>query len=123
MKPLLVVCVLLGGCGERQATFQGKPASSWIEGLNDPNSMARMRAANAVGHLGPAGKRAIPRLIELLDDRDHLVRWSAARTLGQFGPDARQALPALKKLATGDPRASVREAAGVAVKAIGRSPP
>src|SRR5262245_5688156 len=98
MKPLLVACLLMAAGCKEEATFQGRPTRYWLEQLKSPNATARARAANALTHLGPEAKRAIPDLIKLLDDREPLVRWAAATTLGEFGPASRGAAPALKKL-------------------------
>jgi HEAT repeat protein len=119
MKRLLIVCLLLvlAGC-EREATFQGRPTSHWIEDLKNPSYMARVRAANALGNIGPEARKAIPDIIPLLDDREFLVRWAAAGALGQLGPPAKDALPTLKKLAAEDPDPGVRDAADNAVKEI-----
>ena len=113
---LLLVCACQG-----QATFEGLPAHYWVKQLKDPNYVARMRAANAMSHLGEAGKASIPELILLLDDQQHLVRWAAAGSLGTFGAAAEKALPALEQMAEHEPAASARSAAADAVRDIRRA--
>ena len=61
--------------------------------LEDPP--ARQRAADAIGHYGPAVKAAVPALTKLLADRDVAVRESAAEALGRIGPEARDSVDAL----------------------------
>jgi HEAT repeat protein len=119
MKRLLIGCLIfvLAGC-QKEATFEGRPTSYWIQELKSPWSVGRVRAANALGNLGPEAHRAIPDLLPLLDDGDPLVRWAASSTLGQFGPSAHKALPVLKKLAAEDPDPRVRDAASAAVTQI-----
>ena len=118
MKRLLVACLLMAAACKEEATFQGMPTRYWLEQLKSDSATARARAANALTHLGPEAKRAIPDLIKLLDDREPLVRWSAATTLGEFGPASRGAAPALERLAAKDPEAVVRDAAGWALKQL-----
>ncbi len=119
MKRLLISCLIcvLTGC-PKEATFQGRPTSYWIQELKSPWSTARMRAANALSNLGTDGQRAIPDIIPLLEDRDPLVRWSAASALGMFGSASSEALPTLRKMAIEDPEARVRFAAEEAVRLI-----
>jgi hypothetical protein len=123
MKKHLIVCLafcpvlLPAGC-KGEAVFQGRTTSYWIGQLKSPNYMDRMRAANALSHLGPEAKRATPDLVKLLDDPQPLVRWAAADTLGEFGPDAHDAVPALKELAARDPYPPARHAAQQSLRRI-----
>jgi HEAT repeat protein len=119
MRRLLLACLLLlpAGCAA-EAEFQGHTTSYWIGQLKSPNYMDRVRAANALSHLGRDARRATPDLIVLLDDPQPLVRWAAADTLGGFGADARDALPALKELAAKEPYPPTRSAAEEAVRRI-----
>ena len=115
---LAAVILLLAGCEKKEPTYEGRPLSDWVKDLGSPTYMVRVRAAHAVGQIGPEARRAAPILIRLLEDKEHLVRWAAAGALGRFGAHSRDALPGLDKLATGDPEASVRDAARHSARAI-----
>src|SRR5262249_22289111 len=101
-----------------EPTYEGRRLSQWIEELDNPSTTARMRAAHAIGEIGPEGRKAVPALTRLLDDKAHLVRWAAAGSLGRFRTASRDALPRLEKLAKDDPEPSVRDAADHSAKAI-----
>jgi HEAT repeat protein len=119
MKRLLIVCLILlpAGC-KGEPTFQGRSRSYWMQELKSKWSTGRMRAAEALGHLAPQAKQAVPDLIHLLGDEDHLVRWAAANALGKFGPDAADAVPALREL-TNHSEVAVADAASWALQQIG----
>lgn len=84
--------------------------------LKDPT--ARVKAAVAIGEIGPGAKEAVPALVATLKDRDVSVRAAAAYSLGQIGPDAKGALPELKSL-TRQP-GPLRDVAAKAVEQIDR---
>jgi HEAT repeat protein len=96
-----------------------------IEALNGPKTNddyldVRRRAAEALGQLGPAGKVAVPALMEALNDKKYFdIRAAAATALGQIGPDAKAAIAALTA-ALKDKDESVRRAAAEAIKKIGQ---
>jgi hypothetical protein len=50
---------------------------------------------------GPAGRDAVPLLIEVLQDEDKGTACWGARALGSIGPEARVALPTLQKIDKG----------------------
>jgi HEAT repeat protein len=74
------------------------------EALKDktPHSPFRLRAAMALGNLGPSAKDAVPALVEALNAETAKygpLRFHAATALGQIGPDADKAvLPLLDLL-------------------------
>jgi hypothetical protein len=70
-----------------------------------------------VENLVPAGRSAIPTLLELLKDRDERVRFLAASVLGGIGSDARSAIPALTDLLD-DESLAVRRVVTKALKKI-----
>lgn len=115
---LLAVLALLAGCGPGEPVHDGKKLSEWIEQLGSPDTMKRMRAAHAVGEIGPPARKAVPLLARLLEDRSHLVRWAAASSLGRIGADSAEALPRLEKLSADDPDESVRDASGKAAQRV-----
>jgi HEAT repeat protein len=109
--------------------------------LGETDNDVRRHAADALGHLGPTAKDAVPDLIALfkhdnaqlrlvagralgrigkdaveplrkaLADPDDRVRLGAILALGRMGDAATAALPEIRKLAESDPQMPVREAA------------
>jgi HEAT repeat protein len=72
----------------------GEPAMpALLEAIKDPNDNVRMRAAKALGGMGPKAKQAIPALIKALDDSFGRVRDAAADALGDIGSE--EAVPVL----------------------------
>jgi HEAT repeat protein len=118
IRPVLLCILLVVGCQKNSASYEGRPASYWKEQMKNPDYMARMRAANAMSHLGEEGKESIQDLIYLLKDNVALVRWAAATSLGTFGADAADALPTLEKMANEDEDPPARSAADEAVRRI-----
>ena len=76
---------------------QDRPLSPWITDLAGDAPYTRVSAAYAVGSAGPAGKAAVPALIENLSSENASVRYSSTLALGEIGPDAAAAVPALQK--------------------------
>ena len=68
-----------------------------IRQMKDPDDSVRIKAAHALGRLGPKAKAAVPALIETLNDKKprYTVRVAAAQALAEIGPDAEAAIPAL----------------------------
>ena len=54
-----------------------------------------IRAAEAIGRIGPQAKTAVPLLVQMLKSSDWGMRASAITALGAIGPDAKAALPAI----------------------------
>jgi HEAT repeat protein len=99
----------------------GEPAvDPLIEVLKDKDEEARPLAAQVLGDIGPAAKKAIPALIEALkdDDADPSVRNSAASALAEMGPAAKPAVPALLA-ALKDDDAGVRGSAAFTLGKVG----
>ena len=97
---------------QKEAVYQGKTISQWVEVLKHEGNSAR-RAAIALGKIGPD---AVPALIEALKDKDKEVHRLAVYALGQIGPAAKDAVPALKALSETEP--SVRRSVAKALKQI-----
>jgi HEAT repeat protein len=76
----------------RDAAKQAVPALREL--LNDEDSYAHRKAAEALGGLGD--KQAVPALRELLKEEDSYARLRAAEALGRMGD--KQDVPALRKL-------------------------
>lgn len=68
--------------------------------LEDPEPCVREAAADALAHIGPDAKGAVPQLIVALkkEKTDHVLFY-VATALACIGPDARAAGPALKERA------------------------
>ena len=66
-----------------------------IAGLDHPLWTARRDAAERLADTGPAGRDAIPRLVESLADVEPVVRRASARALGAVGAGSEQAVQAL----------------------------
>ena len=98
--------------------FDHKPLSYWIDLLGDRDPAARMRAAYAVGELGPKGVLAVPELCESLKDPEENVRIAAAVALVKMGDKASSATDALAECLD-DPSAGVRMNAAIALARFG----
>jgi len=66
--------------------------------LHDSAAEVRARAAEALGHHGPAAASARSALVEKLADPETTVRRAAAKALGRLGADPEVTLPLLVKL-------------------------
>lgn len=133
---VLVMAVVLGGVlAWRLAWYEpgygGTRLSGWLREFQNEKIEQRLRAAEAVRHIGP---RAVPYLVERLKQtpsakksrlarwRLHFVEWLGAHTslnvstwrnpnarlqalaaLDALGPDAKEALPELEKLLEQNP--------------------
>ena len=62
------------------------------------NALARRRAVEALGLIGPPAKTLVPMFIGLLENSPPAVRITAAQALGRVGPGAAEAIPILKGL-------------------------
>lgn len=94
----LVGCLLIGGCGKKEAAISGPKLSvaEAIKALKAEDPVARQDAASALAAKGEAAAEAVQPLIEALKDQDDVVRRLAAYALGQIGPKAKVAVPVLK---------------------------
>jgi HEAT repeat protein len=60
--------------------------STWLAGLNHPDSHIRWHSARGLGEIGEAGYAKI--LAEGLRDKSYVVRWASADVLAQLGAEA-----------------------------------
>ncbi len=91
---ILVLSLLLLGCGKKEPLHKGKPASYWREALKNEDPKERREAVIAMG--GLKVKDAIPELIALLKDQNTELRSCAAQAFWSLGDaDAKEAVPAL----------------------------
>jgi hypothetical protein len=74
----------------RMRALQGlrKMLAAALAALADDHRSVRVRAAKALGRIGPAVAEAVPALIHALSDIDDDVRGAAAEALGRIGPAA-----------------------------------
>jgi HEAT repeat protein len=85
---------------------------------NDPDVEVRWNAARTLGKMGPAGKEAVPQLIDGLKSKEDLIREHAAEALGDIGSEARAAVNELAKTLR-DPVMKVRRDAARSLGQIG----
>src|SRR5438094_65663 len=90
---ILIVAVLLTGCGKKEPLYKGKPAGYWAETLRDPDPRTRREAAGALAAL--KAQEAVPQVVAALKDQDEGVRAKAAEALWSLGPAASGAAGAL----------------------------
>jgi HEAT repeat protein len=86
--------------------------------LKNPAAVVRVRAAWALGMIGPDAEEAMPALIKALGDRDKQVRQLAAYALGEMGPKAEPAVVPLVGMLR-DPAARPRQQAAASLRRIG----
>jgi HEAT repeat protein len=92
---ILIVPVLLVGCA-KEAEFEGKPTSAWIEQMQQENgTREEAEAIYALGQIGAKDKSVVPALIDALRNKKTDVRSQVADALGQIGPEANDAVSAL----------------------------
>jgi HEAT repeat protein len=63
----------------------------------------RLRAAVALGKMGPAAKEAVPKLSNMLKESDPALKRAALEALGQIGSAATFALPRLREMIRTEP--------------------
>jgi hypothetical protein len=119
---LLAIAILAAAPGVLGQTQPGAPSqaqniNTYIEQLKDANETVRLQAAEAIGSMGPAGKPAVPALIEMLNSTVSIDRMAAAMALAKIGSDAAPALPALRAAqSNGDE--NVKKVASAAIETI-----
>lgn len=98
--------------------YLGKPASFWLNQLQDSAPQFRLEAVEALGNLARKNKELVPVLVSLLTDdggvsRDketHIVGSVASTILSSFGPDV---LPVLLERVDRASPTALRRAAGI----------
>ena len=115
---LSLSCLLLLAVEPPLAAENEPSLTKLVEQLQSKDAMARVRAADALGHLGPQAKDAVEALVRALGDDDEHVQWHAARALGSIGPTAAPAVAALTERLK-DEGALVRAYAAFALGRIG----
>jgi len=119
------VPALIGGLRDPQLNVRGASSRALakvlpdrvppalLEVLNDENTEARRAAYWALTRMG---EKAVPHLIDALERPAAADRGHAIQALLNVGPAAVRAIPALKRLATEDSDASIRQQAAFAAK-------
>ena len=95
---LAFVLGVLGAC-DREARYDGRSLSDWariLEHAPETTVPERLRAIDAVTHLGLSSPPAVHVLARALDDDSPDVRLAAVAGIALLGPRARVALPALE---------------------------
>lgn len=146
MNKLLALVLVLGasvcmsGCSGTNTSDQGKgERKDGGEGKGQPDVAGLVKviadldapeakrgdAIRAVGAMGPAGKVAVPALVDVMKkSRQPKLRLEATLALGKIGPDAKEAVPALTALMeganeSGDEDLALRRAAARSLGGIG----
>jgi len=116
-RALIALALCLAGCTQ-DTRYKGRSITDWQQRLGAVEAKERAEAADAIGHLGPSARAAIPSLAEMLRDADPSVRAKSAAALWSMGPAARSAVQSLQN-ALEDPRPEVRLNAAGALGEIG----
>jgi len=88
-----------------------------MRAIHSGDLVARRRAIEALGRMGPSAKSLVPMLTDLLKSGPPTIRVTAARALGNIGPDAGAAVPVLRGLLD-DRDIAIRNSAKAAVDRI-----
>jgi HEAT repeat protein len=103
----------------KDPVVEGRPLSAWLRQLNEPDALARQRAAAAIARLRGRAVSATPTALALLKDQQDLYnRQLGAYLLAYIRPDPNEVAPALVQ-SLQDPDATVRRQASVALSAMG----
>src|SRR5574341_1948127 len=103
---------------ERPGEFEGKPASDWLQALQDPAPQVHHRAMRALSEIRPVAPETVAALAQRVRGADLQVRRRALQVLSRLGPEAKGAFPAvLAALQDGDP-----EVRRLAASALGEVP-
>src|SRR5689334_15049207 len=97
--PLIVALLAAFAWGGLPLEATGRDLKSLVHDLNGKDLPSRIRAAQALGEMGPRGKRAVGDLIKALHAKELPLRHEAVIALGRIGTGAAQAVPDLQELA------------------------
>ncbi len=104
--------------GAQEPLYGGKPLSHYVQELQKNDVTARLMALQALEHMGPVAKPAIPAMMQLWDlkegDHEGFWRGSVLQTLAAMGSAAKETIPKIIE-AMRDPNASVRKVAALAL--------
>jgi len=103
------------------ASYLGRPVSSWVEQLEDSWDVSqRMAAVSILMEIGPGAEGVTSALIDALGDRNPTVREAATNALQRFGS---QASGDLRQALYGHPTHSVRAGTARALAPLAASDP
>jgi HEAT repeat protein len=94
-------------------------APALLKCLKDPEPRVRLKAAEVLCELEENDKECLAALVELIKRRDSQVRLGAAQLLARYGRAAKEATPALVEVVRNDSYPTTRQAAIIALLAIG----
>ncbi len=115
----VVLAILVSGCGRGQPPMTGgKPISSWVQALQDPDPTLRKKAVFKLGNVGPIDATVCPALLGALKDIDAAVRCETILALMKCGPGVRDAIPTLTQMQQQDSDARVRSYAARALEKL-----
>lgn len=118
MRRLLLLLVVLAGCGKAVPPYEGRSVEDLRRQLGDADANRQAQAATGLSLHGAAALPALPDLVPLLKAESPLARQQAALALGAIGPEAAEAVEPLTK-ALSDAEWTVRRQAAVALGQIG----
>ena len=98
--------------------YQGRTVDEWRGQLQDRSQTYRLQAMDALAHLGPDARSAVPDLRPGLDDRDFLIRMNTVLALMRIDPDGSRE-DCLRVLIDGLRRDKTALVAAQAVSALG----
>jgi HEAT repeat protein len=104
------VMARVGACqslGNVNAKDQIVAVDALLSALEDVSVSVRLAAVIAMGRIGPAAAKAIPRLIECYQ-RDTVSKAEVVRTLGRIGPDSPEAIDFLIEVVRGGKSGPIR---------------
>lgn len=93
---LWVVAPAAVACTGADPGYEGRSSRDWIAALQDPDTLARRKAASALGRvlsINPKASGVVDALVRTLADSNDEVRIEAATSLTQNGVLASEAVP------------------------------
>lgn len=97
-RPVLsfvLALLALGAAACDEPVYMNRPLSSWVYDLESDEAYKRRGACEALGEMGAAAAKVIPKAVELLDDKNDGVQEFCRVALGKMGA---QAVPQLEAL-------------------------
>jgi len=120
MRRLLLLLVVLAGCGKAVPPYEGRTVEDLRRQLGEADANRQAQAATGLSLHGAAALPALPELVPLLKGESPLARQQAALALGAIGPEAADAVGPLTQVLS-DPEWAVRRQAALALGKLGPS--
>jgi len=100
---IFVVAALALGCqSDSRSNVSANDIQRLIRDLKQGDENTRAEAAEALGDLGTAGKKALPALLMALGDEGERIRQNALRAIIAIGPDEKAIQPLTNSLKDSD---------------------